>query len=78
MNKVSELKLMDLKAVKEALRVSQSKVYQLVGSGRLPHYRIGGAIRVSEDQLLAYLESCESKDTTPRTKLRRQLKHVRL
>jgi excisionase family DNA binding protein len=44
--------------VADRLRVSQSSVYLLVESGRLAHHRIGarrGAIRISEDDLTAYL-----------------------
>jgi excisionase family DNA binding protein len=44
--------------VADRLRVSHSSVYLLVESGRMAHHRIGarrGAIRISEDDLAAYL-----------------------
>ncbi len=49
--------------VAERLRVAVSTVYALVESGKLGSFRIGpndGAIRVSEEQLRAYLDACRS------------------
>jgi excisionase family DNA binding protein len=49
--------------VAERLRVAVSTVYALVESGKLGAFRIGpndGAIRVSEEQLQAYLDACRS------------------
>lgn len=49
--------------VAERLRVAVSTVYALVESGKLQAFRIGphdGAIRVSEEQLEAYLNACRS------------------
>lgn len=49
--------------VAERLRVAVSTVYALVESGKLGAFRIGpndGAIRVSEQQLEAYLNACRS------------------
>jgi excisionase family DNA binding protein len=43
------------------LRMSRACVYQLVHAGRLTSYRIGlgrGAIRISEEDLAAYVEGC--------------------
>lgn len=68
--------MLRVKQVAERLNVSCSKVYELLGSGRLPHYRIDGSVRVSEEQLQEYLESCKKgrrfadswpKKTDPRT-----------
>lgn len=45
------------------LCVAVSTVYALVASGKLQAFRIGpndGAIRVSEEQLQAYLDACRS------------------
>jgi excisionase family DNA binding protein len=47
-----------VREVADRLRISQSSVYLLIESGRLAHHRLGarrGAIRVSEDDLAAYL-----------------------
>jgi excisionase family DNA binding protein len=41
--------------VAERLNLSQSKVYELVERGELPHHRFGGAIRISEQQIAEYL-----------------------
>ena len=65
--------------VSQRLRISNSKVYELVESGALPHYRIGGAIRVSEEQLSAYLEKCKREDAPRERKPRRRgLKFMRV
>ena len=47
--------------VARMLRCSRSKVYTLVERGSLPHYRIDGAIRISESDLLAYLALCRKE-----------------
>lgn len=39
------------------LNLKKSAVYALLASGALPHYRVGGTIRVSEEDLAAYLSS---------------------
>lgn len=49
--------------IAERLRVAVSTVYALVEAGKLGAFRIGpndGAIRVSEEQLEAYLNTCRS------------------
>ena len=43
--------------VAKRLGISRSKAYQLLGAGKVPHYRIDGSYRVSEEQLREYLES---------------------
>lgn len=73
-----------IREVAQLLKLSQSSVYQLVEAGRLAHHRIGhgrGSIRVSERDLLAYLERCRQEirekpvvTRAPRVKL----KHLRL
>ncbi len=69
--------------VADRLNVSLSTVYGLIESKRLACYRIGqgrGAVRVSEDDLAAYLQHCRSEQTVaPVRKLhRRRLNHIRL
>jgi excisionase family DNA binding protein len=71
-----------VKQVAERLNLSESKVYEMVESGELPHHRFGGAIRVSEDQIAEFLEDTkrerrepESRNRGPRRPL---LKHIRL
>jgi excisionase family DNA binding protein len=59
--------LLKISEVASRLSVSTSFVYEIIADGRLRHHRLGfgrgrgqGAIRVSEEQLAAYLASCES------------------
>lgn len=47
--------------VAQRLNISRSKVYALVKSGELPHHKMGGAIRVTEDQLVEYLQATERR-----------------
>lgn len=47
--------LMTPKQVAERLAISLSKVYALIEKGVIGCYRIGGSIRVSEEQLNTYL-----------------------
>jgi excisionase family DNA binding protein len=51
--------MLKVKQVAERLNVSASKVYELVETDQLPHYRIDGSIRVSDEQLSTYLAECE-------------------
>ena len=51
-------KLMKIPVVAWRLSVSESFCYQLIADGRLQHHRLGkgqGGLRVSEEQLRAYL-----------------------
>lgn len=52
------MKLLTIKQVAGMLQLSQSKLYELVSQGAFPVYRIGGAIRVSEQDLQEYLRDC--------------------
>ena len=67
----------------QRLEVSPALVYSLVASGKLRSHRIGngrGVLRISEDQLLAYLMGTESAPPTvimPAAAVRRpKLKHL--
>ena len=66
----------------ERLNVSESCVYQLVEAGKLACHRIGigrGAIRISEEDIRQYLESCRyEKHEKPRRTPRPKLKHLKL
>jgi excisionase family DNA binding protein len=72
--------------VKEAARrlgISVSKLYQLAAGRRIGHYRIGGKILFSEQDIAAFLSGCRvgvAADTpvasAPRVPLK--LKHIRL
>ena len=67
------------------LNVSVKTVRNLIGSGRLTHYRIGagrGVIRISEEALDRHLAECEVRErgsrTSPRRRERRKLRHISL
>lgn len=77
--------LLTVRQVADRLGLSQSSVYQLIESRQLAHHRLGtnkGAIRVSEADLLAYLNACRESTGTQRRKERRPvratLKHLKL
>ena len=74
--------MLRVKQVAERLGLSESKVYEMVERGELPHHRFGGAIRVSEEQVAEYLESTkrERRETAPPRIRRRRagLRHLRL
>jgi len=57
--------------VAESLRLSVSMVYKEISAGRLPHYRFGARVRISEDGLDEYLKNQlvdpESLDDSPPT-----------
>ena len=42
----------------ESFAIGKSTLYELHASGRLPGYRIGGALRFDADEVRRFLESC--------------------
>lgn len=50
-------KLLTIDEVAEMFRVSKPTVYRMVESRLIPFYKISRAIRFSEDDVIAYLES---------------------
>lgn len=77
--------LLTVQEVAERLSISRAAAYQLVDSGKLAHHRIGvgrGVIRVSEEDLSLYLESCRRAPAEKAPQLPVvppvRLKHVRL
>ena len=78
-------RLLCVSEVADRLRCSPSTVYALVAQGTLGHFRIGlgrGGIRVSEEQIDAYLKSQEkgggrTQSPAPKT-LMPKLKHLSL
>ena len=58
------MKPLTVKQVAERLGVSVSQVYSLCASGKLLHHRFStgrGAIRVTEEQLAAFIEATKVK-----------------
>jgi excisionase family DNA binding protein len=76
--------LLTVKDVAQKLNVSQSCIYQLVESGRIPHHRIGlgrGAIRFTDEDITNFLAGSreETRHNTPAHKSpTRRLKHIKL
>jgi excisionase family DNA binding protein len=72
--------VLTVKEVAGRLRLSVSQVYALCGAGKLPHHRFGngrGAIRVSEEQLGAYIRGSEVGPEPPKAPRRPvRLKHL--
>ncbi|MGH7611641.1 MAG: helix-turn-helix domain-containing protein [Candidatus Dormibacteria bacterium] len=60
--------LLKLSEVADRLRQGRTKTYLMAERGELPCIRIGGAIRVSEDALTAWLEAhtTESQEVASR------------
>lgn len=71
--------------VAQRLKIGVSTVYVLINSGQLLHHRIGarrGAIRISEDDLAAYLANCHAATRDASSPVSptpmRKLKHLKL
>lgn len=67
--------------VASRLSLSLSKVYELIDGGKLGHHRMDGAIRVSEEQLRAYLDATEKGpgDAPERQRPQRpRLRHIKI
>lgn len=69
--------LLTIRQVAERLAISRNLCYRLVATGKLRAYRIGGAIRFSEEQVQEYLNSCVMNvDRGPRMAHSMKLKHL--
>ena len=49
--------LLSLEEVARLFRVSKTTVYRMASHRLIPFYKVGGALRFSQDEMLAYLES---------------------
>ena len=66
-------RLLTVRATADRLQVAEKTVRRLIAAGALPTHRIGGCVRVSEDDLLVFLagpgsegqhvQSCPCKST---------------
>ena len=59
---------MNVREAAKRLGVSTSIAYGICAQGRLPHVRVGlgrGTIRISEDDLQAFMESCRADRPAP-------------
>lgn len=57
--------MLKISEVAKRLNLSGSKVYELVEQGKLGHHRMGGAIRVSEEQLQRFLDETKRERDLP-------------
>ena len=80
----TDVPLIDMLSVKEAsgfLKVSPSKIYQLITRRSIPSYRIGGKILLSKQDIAEFLESCHIGAVAPVTTAPRaqpKLRHLQL
>ena len=74
--------MLTVKNVADELALSISAVYALIERGELPHYRIGGAIRIADEHLSEFLASKERRAREPQpgkaNGSRPRLKHLKL
>lgn len=78
MNNTTE-ELLTVKQVADRLRLSKSKVYELIDRGHIVPHRFGGSIRITATDLGAYIDSCRVERQPQRKPARRpRLKHVQI
>ncbi len=74
--------MMTVSEVAKMLGISPQSVYSIIEAGKLAAHRFGagrGTIRVSEDDLNAYIEASRiKKDQPPQRMARPKLKHSNL
>ena len=68
--------------VAERLSLSESCVYELVQRRRICHHKIGGAIRISEEQLAEFLDQTRQERGATERSTRRlprpRLRHLKI
>lgn len=74
------MRLLTVQQTAELLTISKRKAYDLVATGKLPHYRIDNTIRIDEADVEDYLADCRvarqaiaveaSEEPRPRSKRR--------
>jgi excisionase family DNA binding protein len=57
--------LMTVKEVAALLNVNPMTVYRAIDTGELPHRRVGRSIRISQEDLDAYVKTGEPRVTVP-------------
>ena len=74
--------MLNVKDVANRLALSPSKVYRLIEDREIAHHRIGGAIRVTEEQIAEYLAETKRQRQTVAPPCERprplKLKHLQL
>lgn len=73
--------MLKVKQVAARLGLSASNIYSMVSRKEIPHHRLGGAIRFTEGDIAAFLESTKRERgtiSTTRKPPRPRLKHIQL
>ena len=55
------MKLVTVKVISEMLMVSPSTVYQWAETSSIPYYKINGALRFSEQEVLEWIKNCKKE-----------------
>ena len=53
------IKLIDIKTLSQSLSVKASTLYQWTELGKIPYYKLNGAIRFNESEISGWLSSCK-------------------
>jgi len=61
----AQTKMLSPSEVAGRLNASKSTVYQWIRTNRLPHYKAGKLVRISEEQLAAFLEAESKRKSAP-------------
>ena len=72
---------LSVKTAARRLGISASKLYQLAACRKISHYRIGGKILFSDDDIAAFLNGCRvgvAATATATPQPRPRLKHLNL
>jgi excisionase family DNA binding protein len=73
--------LLTVRQVAQRLALSESCVYAKLADGSISHYRLGGALRVSEAQLSDFLEKTKrerGESPARRQQPRPRLRHIKV
>ena len=70
--------LLTIAETAQRLRISKSKLYSIVATGKIGHYKVGGSIRFSEEHVREFLESVERQaEDDPPNRIRRHLPRLK-
>lgn len=71
------MKFYTVPQIGELLQLSRSKIYELIAGGEIVPHRIGGSIRISQENLESYVDSCRDRRAKgPRKAPRPRLRHL--
>jgi len=68
--------VLKISEVAERLNLSPSKVYEIVAGGKLIAHRFDGSLRISEEDLQSYIESCRASRPCLEPPKQSRLKHL--